>query len=171
MWPPLEAGRRQCRPTGLGCRSFPEAPLRRLNSRFDVIRESAKVTSQLWMCHKTSTSERLQHRLDENMPRSRRGFLGWMVAAAAAVLVAGSIEVGRSSIFSRPELRSEHAKPEAGIPPDMVVVVSTDGKIFHRRGCRFIHDKAHVQTFTAREALRQGCVPCVRCMKEYLPGG
>ena len=31
-------------------------------------------------------SQRLQHRLEENMPRSRRGFLGWMVAAAAAVL-------------------------------------------------------------------------------------
>jgi hypothetical protein len=111
-------------------------------------------------------SQRLQHRLDENMPRSRRGFLGWMVAAAAAVLVAGGIEVGRS--FSRPELRSEHAKPGAGVPPEMMVVVSTDGKIFHRSGCPFIHDKAHVQTLTAREAMREGYAPCVRCMKQYL---
>ena len=116
-------------------------------------------------------SQRLQHRLDENMPRSRRGFLGWMVAAAAAALVAGSIEVARSSISSRPELRSEHAKPGTGVPPDMVVVISTDGKIFHRSGCPFIHDKAHVQTLTAREAMREGYAPCVRCMKQYLITG
>ena len=114
-------------------------------------------------------SQRLQHRLEENMTRvSRRGFLGWMVAAAAAVLVAGSIEVARSSVFSRPELRSEHAKPGAGVPPDMVVVISTEGKIFHRTGCPFIHDTAHVQTLTAREAMREGYAPCVRCMKQYL---
>jgi putative zinc finger protein len=116
-------------------------------------------------------SQRLQHRLDENIPRSRRGFLGWMVAAAAAVLVAGSIEVGRSSMLSHPELRSEHAQPGAGVPPDMVVVVSKDGKIFHRHGCPFIHDKAHVETITAREAMREGYAPCVRCMKQYLTVG
>jgi len=33
-------------------------------------------------------SQRLHRRLDENMPASRRNFLGWMVAAAAACLVA-----------------------------------------------------------------------------------
>ena len=61
-----------------------------------------------------------------------------MVAAAAAVLIAGSFEAARSSVFSRPELRSEHAQPGAGIPPDMLVVVSTDGKTFHAAGCPFI---------------------------------
>jgi hypothetical protein len=117
-------------------------------------------------------SQRLQHRLEEeNMPRSRRGFLGWMVAAAAAVLVAGSIEAARSSVFSHPELRSEHAQPGAGVPPDMLVVVSTDGKTFHAAGCPFIHDKAHIQTIAAREALRAGYAPCIRCMKQYLNGG
>ena len=36
-------------------------------------------------------SQRLQHRLEEeNMPRSRRALSGWMVAAAAAILVAGA---------------------------------------------------------------------------------
>ena len=66
-------------------------------------------------------SHRLQRRLEENMPGSRRSFLGWMVAAAAAVLVAGSFEVARSSVFSHPELRSEHAQPGTGVPPDMMV--------------------------------------------------
>ena len=100
-------------------------------------------------------SHRLRRRLEDNMPRTRRGFLGWMVAAAAAVLVAGSFELGRSSGFGHPELRSEHAQPGTGVPPDMMVVVSTDGKTFHAAGCPFIHDKAHIQTIAAREALRE----------------
>jgi len=116
-------------------------------------------------------SQRLQRRLEENMPRDRRSFLGWMVAAAAAVVVAGSFEVGRSSVFSHPELRSKHAQPGAGVPPDMLVVVSMDGKTFHVPGCPFIHEKAHIQTIVAREALREGYVPCVRCMRRYLTAG
>src|SRR5712691_2181742 len=77
-------------------------------------------------------------------------------------------EVPRSSVFSRPELRSEHAQPGAGGPTDMLVIVSGDGKTCHAAGCPFIHDKAHIQTIQAREALRQGYAPCVRCMKKYL---
>ena len=73
-------------------------------------------------------SQRLQYRLEEgNTPRSRRDFLGWMVAAADAVLVASSFETARSSVFSHPELRSERAQTGAGVPPDMLVVVSTEG--------------------------------------------
>ena len=116
-------------------------------------------------------SHRLQRKLEENMSPGRRGFLGWMVAAAAAVLVAGSFEVARSSDFGHPVLRSEHAQPGAGVPPDMLVVVAADGKTFHAPGCRFIHDKAHIQTIAAREALRAGYAPCVRCMKRYLNAG
>ena len=113
-------------------------------------------------------SHRLHRRLEENMPGNRRTFFGWMVAAAAAILVAGSFEVARSSAFGGPALRSEHAQPGRGVPPDMLVVVSTSGKTFHVPGCPFIHDKAHIQTIQAREAMREGYVPCVRCMKEYL---
>jgi anti-sigma factor RsiW len=114
-------------------------------------------------------SQRLQHRLDEKVFPTRRGFLGWMVAAAAALLIAGGIELRRAP--SRLDVRSQQAQPGAGIPPDMVVVVSTDGKLFHRSGCPFIHDKAHIQTLTAREAIREGYAPCVRCMKQYLSAG
>jgi hypothetical protein len=113
-------------------------------------------------------SHRLQRRLEENIQSSRRSFLGWMVAAAATALVAGSFELARSSVFSRPEQRSEHAQPGTGVPPDMMVVVSSDGKIFHASGCPFIHDKAHVRTIAAREALKEGYAPCTRCMKKYL---
>jgi hypothetical protein len=113
-------------------------------------------------------SHRLQRRLEENIQPSRRSFLGWMVAAAAAALVAGSFELGRSSASSRPEQRSEHAQPGTGVPPDMMVVVLSDGKLFHASGCPFIHDKAHVRTIAAREALKEGYTPCTRCMKKYL---
>ena len=106
------------------------------------------------------------------MPGNRRSFLGWMVAAAAAVLVVGGFEATRSSSFghsSEPRnLRSEHAQPGAGVPPDMMVLVTAEGKTFHVAGCTFIHDKAHVRSIVAREAEREGYVPCVRCLGKYL---
>jgi hypothetical protein len=113
-------------------------------------------------------SHRLQRRLEEDIAPARRTFLGWVVAAAAAVLVAGSFEVARSSVFSHSELRSEHAQPGNGVPPDMMVVVTTDGKTFHVAGCPFIHDKARLRTIVAREAMLEGYTPCVRCMRKYL---
>src|ERR1700686_823817 len=71
-------------------------------------------------------SHRLHRRLEENMPGTGRSFLGWVVAAAGAGLVAGSFEVARFYVFSRPELRSDDAQPGAGVPPDMWVIVSGD---------------------------------------------
>jgi Putative zinc-finger len=111
---------------------------------------------------------RLHRRLEANMPNSRRGFLGWMVAAAAGVLAAGGFEIARSTSTAGSEPRSEHAQPGNGIPPDLMVVISPNGKLFHVATCTFIHDKAHLQTMAARDAIRQGYVPCVRCMKQYL---
>lgn len=111
---------------------------------------------------------RLQRRLAEDMRPTRRSFLGWLVAGATAALIVGAIELGRDSARREPERRSEQAEPGSGVPPDMVVVVSTDGKLFHVAGCPFIHDKAHVRTMVAREAMKEGYTPCVRCLKKYL---
>src|SRR5450432_4197082 len=122
-------------------------------------------------------SHRLHRRLEGSMLGSRRSFLGWMVAAAAGVALAGGFEAARSSSIIRAGLRAEHAQPGAGVPPDMMVLVSSEGKTFHVAGCPFIHDRAHVRKLVAREALREGYAPCVRCMKKYLnesyvfPGG
>jgi Putative zinc-finger len=114
-------------------------------------------------------SHRLHRRLEDSVSGPRRTFLGWIVAVAAAVLVAGAFEVGRSSTLRIPELRSEHAQPGSGVPPDIKVVVATDGKTFHASSkCPFIHDRASLQTIAAREAIREGYTPCVRCMKQYL---
>ena len=114
-------------------------------------------------------SQRLHRRLEAQMPAGRRGFLGWMVAAAAAILVAGGFELGRVSASSQPALRSQHAKPGKHVPPDLMVVVSIPGKTFHgSTKCPFILDRNRLQTITARDAIREGYTPCVRCMKQYL---
>ncbi len=112
-------------------------------------------------------SQRLHRRLDENMPGTRRSFLGWMVTAAAAILIAGSIEVARSTARG-PGVRSELAQLGKGLPPGMLVVVSESGRVFHVAGCDYIHEKDKLRTVTAAEAMREGYVPCVRCMKKYL---
>ncbi len=109
---------------------------------------------------------RLQRRLEEQMPRRRGSAWGWMIALAAAAMVLVTLQVGSSA--QSPVLRSEHAQPGVGVPAGMMVVVAEEGKTFHVAGCKFIHDKARERTMTAAEALREGYVPCVRCMREYL---
>ena len=113
-------------------------------------------------------SNRLHQRIGANMPGNRRSFLGWMVAAAAACLIFATVEVARSSGFRGPQLRSEHAQPGGGVPPDMKVVVAEDGRLFHRAECTFIHEKNKLRTLTAAEATSEGYTPCVRCLKKYL---
>ncbi len=118
-------------------------------------------------------SRRMERRLAESMPAklppsTRRGFLGWMVAAAAAVLIAGGVEAFQSSTSSHPNLRSQLARPGTGVPPDMMVVVAAEGKTFHVAGCEFLHDKKNLRVIRADEATREGYTPCVRCMKQYL---
>jgi anti-sigma factor RsiW len=113
-------------------------------------------------------SHRLLHRLEESSAPARRTFLGWVVAFAAGILVAGSFELARSSASTQPELRSEHADPGSGVPPELMVVVADDGKTFHVPGCRFIHDQARLRTIAAAQAMREGFAPCVRCMRKYL---
>jgi hypothetical protein len=117
-------------------------------------------------------SHRLQQRLSrqrlaETMPSSRRNFLGWVVAAAAAVLVVGGIEVVRST-SNGPELPSEMTEAGNGVPPNLLIVASEDGKLFHVAGCPFIHEKDKLRTMTATEATREGYTPCIHCLKKYL---
>ena len=113
-------------------------------------------------------SRRLHQRLESDLSSSRRSFVGWAVAAAASLLVAGGIAVARSSVFSHPSLRSEHSRPSSHVPPDMMVIVANDGKTFHVFGCPFIHDKTRLRAIRAQEAEKEGYAPCVRCMKKYI---
>jgi Putative zinc-finger len=111
---------------------------------------------------------RLHRRLDESLYPTRRGFFGWMVAAAAGMLVVSGFEAARSLSPGNLDLRSPHSQPGKGVPAEMSVLVYPDGKTFHRQGCEFILDKKNLRTVTAAEAEREGYTPCVRCMKQYV---
>lgn len=114
-------------------------------------------------------SRRLEKRLVQRARVSGRWstWSAWLVPVAALALIAGGLRFANSLTVGEP-LKSEHAQAGQGIPPDMMVVVSTDAKIFHVAGCDFIHNKDKVRTLTAKEAMREGYVPCVRCMRKYL---
>jgi len=91
----------------------------------------------------------------------------WLIPVAALLLFAGGLRVA-NSLTAEPQLKSEHAQPGQGIPPDMLVVVTANAKVFHVAGCGVIHNKETERTLTAKEAMQQGYVPCLRCMREYL---
>ena len=91
----------------------------------------------------------------------------WLVPVAALALIAGGLRWANSLTVPHP-LQSEHAQPGHNIPPDMLVVVSAGAKDFHVPGCGVIHNKDKIRTLTAKEAIREGYVPCVRCMRKYL---
>jgi hypothetical protein len=112
-------------------------------------------------------SQRLRRRLDENIPRPRRTFLGWVAAAAAALVLAGSVEIFR--VLTRPQHQQmAMAQPGKGVPPTLQVVVEPASRLFHLEACTFIHDRSHLRKLTAAEAQREGFTPCDRCLKKYL---
>jgi Putative zinc-finger len=112
-------------------------------------------------------SRRMERWLTRNVVVSRGTWPGWLIAAVAAVLVASSLTLARSLTPNRAS-KSEHAQSGHGIPPDMVVVVTEGAKLFHVPGCEVIHNKDKQRTLTAKEAMREGYVPCLRCMRKYL---
>lgn len=113
-------------------------------------------------------SQRLHRKLEENMPKQRAKARGWAIGlAAVAALILVMVQVGNPPA-SQQRSRVEHAQPGNHIPPDLVVVVTANSKIFHVPGCKFIRDKTNLRTITAGEAMREGYVPCVRCLKKYL---
>lgn len=114
-------------------------------------------------------SRRLEKRLAQSARVSGRWstWSAWLVPVAALALIAGGLRFANSLSVGEP-LKSQHAQPGQGIPPDMMVVVSADAKIFHAAGCEFIHNKDKIRTLTAKEAMHEGYVPCLRCMRQYL---
>ena len=114
--------------------------------------------------------QRLQRRLNQSVRLSKRRWStwsAWLVPVAALALIAGGLRWASSQTPLHP-LRSAHAQPGRNIPPDMVVVVSEGAKEFHRPGCEVIHNKDKVRTLTAKEAIREGYVPCVQCLRKYV---
>ncbi len=115
-------------------------------------------------------SRRLEKRLTQNAAVRGRGWSSWsawLVPVAAIALIVGGLKLTNTLTF-RNFIKSQHALPANNIPPDLVVVVSSGSKVFHVAGCKFIHDKASQRTITAKEAMRDGYVPCTRCLRQYL---
>jgi hypothetical protein len=113
---------------------------------------------------------RLEKRLARDVRESQRRWSpwsAWLVPLAALALITGGVRLA-SSLTWEPVLKSEHAQPGNDVPPDMLVVVATGTKLFHVAGCGFIHNKQTERTLTAKEAMREGYTPCLRCLRKYL---
>jgi len=113
---------------------------------------------------------RLEKRLAQNARASSSrwsSWSAWLVPVAAVALIAGGLRLA-NSLTVAPPLKSEHAQQAHDIPLDMLVVVSADAKLFHAPGCDVIHNKDRERTLTAKEAMREGYVPCLRCLRKYL---
>jgi hypothetical protein len=118
---------------------------------------------------------RWQRRLAESVSMPRGTTYGWLIAVAALALVSGSFAVARLASPARTTERSHLAEPGAGIPAQMMVEIASDGKTFHIPGCKYLHQHDHgadtkgeVRLVAASEAIREGYVPCVRCLRQYL---
>lgn len=113
-------------------------------------------------------SRRLERRLAQGgrVGRGWSTWSAWLVPVAALALIVGALGLARSETVNH--LKSEHAQPGHDIPPDMLVVVADDAKVFHVPGCDVIHHKDRVRTLTAKEAIREGDTPCLRCLRKYL---
>jgi Putative zinc-finger len=116
-------------------------------------------------------SQRLQRRLaQQSSPVGFRNVRSmWIVAVAAAALVVGGVAVG-NSVFRQPDTKSPLSQSPHGIPPSLIVYVSDDSRVFHVPGCKYLHkhDDQPPKQMTASDAMKQGYVPCVRCLRQYL---
>jgi hypothetical protein len=112
---------------------------------------------------------RLQRRLARSARISSRWstWSAWLVPLAALTLLTGGLRLANSLARINPPL-TRMAQPPHNIPPEMLVVVSADARVFHAPGCDFIHNKDSERTLTAKEAIREGYIPCLRCMRKYL---
>ena len=88
----------------------------------------------------------------------------WLITllAAAAIFWTWAM-VARSGPTAT--LKSEHSQPAILVPAEEVVV-TPDGKLYHKPSCTFIHGKPEMMS--AREATEKGYTPDPRCMKEAL---
>jgi hypothetical protein len=116
-------------------------------------------------------SLRLQRRLAQQSSafgfRNLRSF--WIMAVAAAALIVGGVSLGKT-VFWQPETKSPLAQSPHGVPPNLIVYVADDSRVFHAPGCKYLHkhDDEPAKQMTAADAIKQGYVPCVRCLRQYL---
>jgi hypothetical protein len=117
-------------------------------------------------------SRRLQNRLSQQSSSSTFGGLRsiWMFAVAAVALLVGGLTLGNSAVYRRADTRSLLAQPAHNIPPSLMVALSTEGRVFHVPGCKYLHkrDGESTELMTAAQAMKDGYAPCPRCLRQYL---
>jgi hypothetical protein len=82
-------------------------------------------------------------------------------AIALALLIGGWL-AATSSGRSAP-LRSPHSEPATAQPPSLVAVTS-DGKLYHRPDCAYIHGP--IQMESGEQAIAEGYTACTRCLND-----
>ncbi|MBZ5600656.1 MAG: hypothetical protein LAN83_20320 [Acidobacteriia bacterium] len=100
------------------------------------------------------------------MSTQRETAYGWLVAAVAVGLVISSLALAWRS--HTPSLKSVMAQRGREVPADLQVIVSEHSKLFHIKGCTLVHQSDHPHVVTAGEAMKEGYVPCVRCLGAYV---
>jgi hypothetical protein len=151
----------------------------------------AETTGEQTIAVPVGYSRRLEKRLAQNARanRSRWSFWTprwtsrwtsrsmWLIPVAAVALLAiglrwANLRTQTPPLSAGHDVRHDvqHDVPPNHIPPDLVVVVSTDtaSKLFHVAGCHLIHDQNKVRSLTAKEAIEQGYTPCTQCLRKYL---
>jgi len=114
--------------------------------------------------------QRLRLRLAQEVASGKpRSGMVWMLAVAAGALLAGSYALARAAGPVQP-LISQHAQPGRDVPPNLSVLVSEEGKLYHVPGCSYLHVRTaeSPRAMAAAEAIHEGYTPCVRCLRKYL---
>jgi predicted anti-sigma-YlaC factor YlaD len=112
--------------------------------------------------------ERLRQKLEKETKRSRRKFLAWSLAAAAAVPLAFVAFSARKLVLPGHETQRPASEPERGEQPNTVAISEDhDDKLYHVPGCSHLAGQA--KFLTVQEAVREGYTPCVFCIAKAKP--
>src|SRR5262249_23225225 len=115
--------------------------------------------------------ERLYQRLDNETKEtksSRRTFLVWTFAAAAAVPLAFAAFSARHFVLREHDAQPPPIAPGRGEGPDTVAISEDhDDKIYHVPGCPHLIGKAKL--LAVKEAIREGYTPDAYCIAKAKP--
>jgi hypothetical protein len=108
---------------------------------------------------------RLHDRLADQVNERKISRRAWLVSVGVTGALAASALLAAAFDRFVPQPRAKMSQSARRLPQRLVAIVD-GGKTFHVPGCRFMHGKYHM--VTAEEAVREGYVPCNRCMYEAL---
>ena len=113
--------------------------------------------------------ERLYQRLGETTKTSRRSFLAWTLAAAAAVPLGLALFSARRLIVPTHDLKTPSSESDARQVSETVAISQDqDDKVYHvASGCSHLRGKQ--KFLPTEEAIREGYTPCVYCIGKARP--